>query len=382
MKKLLSLSLTLALLLGLTACGAQSSAPEATTSAVSSAETAMPATEEATEPAVDKLDEMIGKMSLEEKVGQMFFVRCPDENAAELAQDYHLGGYVLFGRDFEGLSEEEVKQNIRSYQDVSKIPMLIGVDEEGGDVARVSWYFRDAPFLSPREYYAEGGWEAVTSAETEKAELLNSLGVNVNLAPVCDVTGNEDSFMYSRSFSGDADEVSEFASKTVAIYKDKKLGSTLKHFPGYGDNADTHTGVAYDNRSYSEFLSKDFKPFSAGIKAGADCVLVSHNIVECIDDANPASLSDKVHQTLRDTLGFQGVILTDDLIMEAITDITGAESAAVAAVKAGNDMLCCSDLENQYPAVVDAVRNQEIPMPQIDQSVRRVLQWKQDLGLI
>ena len=110
--------------------------------------------------------------------------------------------------------------------------------------------------------------------------------------------------------------------------------------------------------------------------------MVSHNIMESVDAERPASLSDKVHQILRRDLNFNGVIMTDDLIMEAITDYTGAETAAVAAVKAGNDMLCCSDLENQYPAVVDAVRNQEIPMPQIDQSVRRVLQWKQDLGLI
>ena len=104
--------------------------------------------------------------------------------------------------------------------------------------------------------------------------------------------------------------------------------------------------------------------------------------MECIDDEQPASLSDKVHRTLRDTLQFKGVIVTDDLIMEAITDYTGADTAAVAAVKAGNDMLCCSDLENQYPAVVEAVQKQEIPMPQIDQSVRRVLQWKQKLNLL
>ena len=188
--------------------------------------------------------------------------------------------------------------------------------------------------------------------------------------------------MYLRSFSEDADEVSTFVSKTVEIYKSKKLGSALKHFPGYGDNIDTHTGIARDTRPYSEFLSKDFKPFSAGISAGADSVLVSHNIVECIDDEYPASLSEKVHRTLRDVLSFHGVIMTDDLIMDAITEYTGSDTAAVFAVKAGNDLLCCSDLENQYPAVLAAVREQKIPMPQIDASVKRVLQWKQNLGLL
>ena len=382
MKKILSVLLLLSLLLGLSACAAQPSSSQTETTAAVSDTTAAPATEEVTEPAVDMLDEMIGKMSLEEKVGQMFFARCPEENAAQVAAEYHLGGYVLFGRDFENLTADEVRANIQSYQDASKVPMLIGVDEEGGEVNRVSLYLRDTPFNSPKEYYADGGWEAVTAAETEKADLLLSLGINVNLAPVCDITSDQEDFMYLRSFSEDADEVSRFAEKTVSIYKEKKLGSTLKHFPGYGDNADTHTGIARDPRSYSEFLSKDFKPFDAGIKAGADCVLVSHNIVECIDDEHPASLSDKVHRTLRDTLQFKGVIVTDDLIMEAITDYTGADAAAVAAVKAGNDMLCCSDLENQFPAVVEAVQKQEIPMPQIDQSVKRVLKWKQSLGLI
>ena len=110
--------------------------------------------------------------------------------------------------------------------------------------------------------------------------------------------------------------------------------------------------------------------------------MVSHNIMECVDDERPASLSDKVHQILRRALNFTGVIMTDDLVMEAITDYTGAQTAAVAAVQAGNDLLCCSDLENQYPAVLTAVENQEIPMEQLDQSVRRVLTWKQSLGLL
>ena len=381
MKKLLSVSVILALLLSLTACAAQSSAPEPRqdSEAAVVASTAAP---EPTEPAVDKLDEMIAAMSLEEKVGQMFLARCPEEEALETAEKYHLGGYVLFDRDFADRSGEEVKAEIQSWQDASRIPMLIAVDEEGGTVVRVSSHFRDEAFISPKEYYTYGGWEAVTGAETEKADLLLSLGVNVNLAPVCDITADQEQFMYLRSVSEDSDEVSTVVSRTVEIYKSKKLGSALKHFPGYGDNIDTHTGIARDTRPYSEFLSKDFKPFSAGISAGADSVLVSHNIVECIDDEYPASLSEKVHRTLRDVLSFHGVIMTDDLIMDAITEYTGSDTAAVFAVKAGNDLLCCSDLENQYPAVLAAVREQKIPMPQIDASVKRVLQWKQNLGLL
>lgn len=377
MKKILAL-LMLGAMLTLTAC---QSSQEQTPQAQTDAQTVE--SQEPTEPETDTLEEMVAKMSTEEKVGQMFFARCPDVNAAETAAQYHLGGYILFGRDFENLTAEDVKANIKSYQDASAVPMLIGTDEEGGTVVRASYYLRDeGAFLSPRDYYTDGGWEAVESAETEKADLLLSLGINVNLAPVCDVTGEPEQFMYERSVSGDADEVSQFVEKTVSIYRSKKLGSVLKHFPGYGDNSDTHTGIVNDSRSYSEFLSKDFKPFATGISAGANCILVSHNIVECMDAEYPASLSDKVHQLMRDDLRFNGVIMTDDLAMGAISEYTGTDTAAVFAAKAGNDMLCCSDIEVQYPAVVEAVNKQEIPMEQIDRSVIRVLKWKQDLGLI
>ncbi len=376
MKKLIAIFLAAAAL-SLTACQSAEN-PQ-------SRQTTDPQTTEVTEPAepeTDMLEEMVAKMTVEEKVGQMFFARCPDADPAETAVKYHLGGYILFGRDFEGLTADELRANIQSYQEASDIPMLIGTDEEGGTVVRASLYLRDEPFLSPRDYYADGGWEAVEGAENEKADLLLSLGINVNIAPVCDVTGDPDLFMYERSFSGDADEVSQFVDKTVGIYRSKKLGSVLKHFPGYGDNSDTHTGIVTDSRSYSEFLSKDFKPFAIGISAGAECILVSHNIVECMDPEYPASLSDKVHQIIRNDLRYNGVVMTDDLIMGAISDYTGSDAAAVFAAKAGNDLLCCSDLEVQYPAVLTAVENQEIPMEQIDRSVIRVLKWKQDLGLI
>ncbi len=317
MKKFIAI-LMLACLLSLTACqsAGQSSVPSPTQNqSAAGTDSTEPA-----EPETDMLEEMVAKMTVEEKVGQMFFARCPDEDAAETAAKYHLGGYILFGRDFDGLTADEVRANIQSYQDASDIPMLIGTDEEGGTVVRVSSSLRDEPFMSPRDYYTNGGWEAVEGAEEEKADLLLSLGINVNLAPVCDVTGDPELFMYERSFSGDADEVSEFVGKTVGIYRSKKLGSVLKHFPGYGDNSDTHTGITVDSRSYSEFLSNDFKPFAAGISSGADCILVSHNIVECMDADYPASLSDKVHQIIRNDLRFNGVVMTDDLIMGAISE--------------------------------------------------------------
>ena len=119
-----------------------------------------------------------------------------------------------------------------------------------------------------------------------------------------------------------------------------------------------------------------------GIEKGADCILVSHNIVNCMDNKYPASLSAAVHKYIRETMKFDGVVITDDLVMEAITQYTGSDSSAVFAVKNGNDMLCCSDLDTQYNAVLKAVKNSEITEEQIDKSVKRILLWKQKLGLI
>lgn len=355
-----------------------------TTKAPAHETTVPPTTQSPEEINNQKLDDIIDKMTVEEKVGQMFYVRCPDIDAVETVSKYHLGGYILFGRDFEGKTKDEITDNIKSYQSAADIPLLIGVDEEGGTVVRVSSNpnLRDEPFLSPSDTYALGGWDAIKSDATEKADLLLSLGINVNMAPDCDITSDPDAFMYYRSFSPNVDYECKFVKTVVEISKAKQIGTVLKHFPGYGNNEDTHTGIAYDNREYSEFERTDFKPFISGIDSGADCILVAHNIVDCMDSEYPASLSSNVHNIIRNELGFNGVIMTDDLAMSAITEYTGTDTAAVFAAKCGNDILCCSDVDVQYPAVLKAVQDGEIPQEQINQSVKRILKWKQNIGLI
>lgn len=331
------------------------------------------------------IDSIIRGMTLEQKVGQLFIARCPDSGAATAVSKYHPGGYVLFGRDFKNQTKSSMVKVIKSYQSKAKIPLLIAVDEEGGDVNRVSLYkaFRSSPFLSPQKLYAAGGWKRIDSDAVEKAKLLRSLGINVNLAPVCDVA-HKGSFIYSRTFGSDAAKTSEFVRRTVGVMQSNKVGTVLKHFPGYGDTKDTHTGIAYDNRPYESFVKTDFLPFRAGINAGAGAVLVSHNIVKCMDAKYPASLSVRVHEILREELGFDGVIMTDDLYMDAITDYTGGDAgaAAIRAIVAGNDLLCCTDFKVQIPAVIKAVKSGKISVSRIEESVRRVLLWKRALGLI
>ena len=300
--------------------------------------------------------------------------------------------------DFDGRTPTDIQNLLSDFQQNSEVPMIIAVDEEGGYVNRVSKFpqFRDTPFSSPQKLFAQGGFEAIKNDATEKAQLLKSLGINVNLAPVCDVSVNENDYIHGRSLEEEYKNLSSDLGMNEKItflgevkredvvkeMNNQGMGSVLKHFPGYGNNSDTHTGIVYDSRPYSTFLESDFVPFKAGIKAGCGCVMVSHNIVSCIDEKYPASLSSKVHQTLRKELNFDGVVMTDDLCMEAITQYTDGRNTAVLAIEAGNDMLISTDFVQQIPAVIDAVNSGEISEDRIDQSVLRILNWKISLGII
>ena len=323
-------------------------------------------------------------MSVEEKVGQMFFVRCPETDQAAKVAQYKLGGYILFGRDFKDKTAQQVRDSISSYQSAAGIPLLIGTDEEGGTVVRASSNPNLFPSRepSPQTLYAQGGLDAILQDARQKSITLLDLGVNVNFAPVADVSTDPSDFIYDRTLGQDAQTTAEYVSQVVTTMGQEHIGSVLKHFPGYGDNEDTHTGIAVDERPYETFQTSDFLPFQAGIQAGADAVLVSHNIVTSMDSQLPASLSPAVHQVLREELGFDGVILTDDLAMDAVAQYAQEGAVAVLAVQAGNDMILTTDFESQIPQVIAAVEDGTIPMEQIDQSVGRVLSWKYDLGLL
>lgn len=333
---------------------------------------------------VDPVRQMISDMSLEQRVGQLFLARCNADTAAADIRQYHLGGLVLFGSDFENQTPDSMGQTIAAYQNSAEKPLLIAVDEEGGDVTRISQFpaFRDRRFSSLRKRYDQGGLEGVLAEEEEKCRLLSDLGINVNLGPVCDITTEPEAFMYSRSLGQDAQKTAEVTASTVNLVNVFSIGSVLKHFPGYGNNVDTHTGIAVDTRALSELEERDLVPFTAGIQAGCGAVMVGHIIVEALDRELPASLSPAVHRYLREELGFSGVIMTDDLVMQAITDQYGAGEAAVMAVLAGNDLLCSTEYAVQYQAVLQAVLDGRIDIDVLNSALRNVLEWKISLGLL
>lgn len=337
----------------------------------------------------DNISSIINSLTLEQKVGQLFLARVPATDQIYDIQTYQLGGYLIFGRDIEGETQDSLRAKIDSWQQASNLPLLIASDEEGGIVTRVSEIL-DTPFASPGSLYNEGGLDAVIADATTKSQTLKSLGINLNLAPVADVAINPYSFIYDRtlmlpvetSLIDAADITAQYVSGVVGAMKAENLGSCLKHFPGYGENEDSHTDIIVDQKDLATFEEIDFIPFEAGINAGAGGVLISHNIAVAIDPNVPASISKPVHDILRNELNFQGVIVTDDFDMAGLADFTDLQTATIDTINAGTDLIISSSYATQIDYVLEAVNNGTISEDTINDAVRRVLTWKTDLGLL
>lgn len=339
-----------------------------------------------------RAQEILDTMTLEQKIGQLFFARCPGPNAdgEGLMAQYQLGGYLLFKRDFQDaagnwLTADQLTARLEGYADAAAIAPLFGVDEEGGTVTRASQnpnLFPEGKLQSPQKLFEAGGLEAISKDATYKSEQLLQFGINVNFAPVADVTTNSGDFMYARAFGQDAAATAEYVDTVTYAMEQAGMGAVLKHFPGYGSNRDTHTAAVVDDRPYAQFTESDFLPFQAGMTHPNAAVLVSHNIVSSMDSTLPASLSPAVYRILREELGFFGVTLTDDLAMDAVAGYTADGRAAVMAIQAGADMVVSSEFEKEIAQVVLALENDELTVERIEQSVLRVLQWKLLLGVV
>lgn len=396
MKHLLAALLAALTLFSLTACGAPTTDLPPAPPPAETPDTPPPPPPEPSpeELAQQQVEDLLSSMTLAEKVGQLFFVRAPADQGTEDVSAYHLGGYVLFGRDFEDangawLTEQQLTTTLQSYQDAAQIPLLMGVDEEGGTVVRASrnpTLFPGGKFKSPQSLEKNHSGQGDVFAEDawEKSNALLRLGINVNLAPVADVSTNPGDFIYDRTLGKDAAATADYVTSVVTAMGDAGMGSVLKHFPGYGDNPDTHTGIAVDTRPLDAFEGADFLPFSAGIAAGGGktAVLVSHNIMTAVDDTLPASLSPAVHDLLRQSLGFSGVVMTDDLAMDAVAAYAVDGAVAVMALEAGNDLVITSDYRTQIPKAIAAVEQGTLSQDTVDAACRRVLTWKQALGLL
>jgi len=326
----------------------------------------------------DPAEEILAEMSLDEKIGQVILVRYPD-NAADMAEKYHFGGYTLYAKDFENETPESLAARLDEVRAKTKLPPFIAADEEGGEIVRASKYeaFAEEPLPSLQKALSEGITMPKLAEQT--ADVLKRAGVNLNLAPVADVAENPSDYIYSRTCGLDYKGTAEVIGELAGEMNRQGIMCCLKHFPGYGSNVDTHTGIAVDSRERADFESKDFLPFKAGIEASAPMIMVNHNIVTAYNADMPASLAPEVHLALRG-LGFEGIIITDDLGMDAISEYTSDPYGA--AFLAGNDMLCTSDGAACFDALSEAVNSGAVSEQRLDESVLRILRMKIKYGII
>jgi len=327
-----------------------------------------------------KAEEFMKGMTLEEKIGQMLFPRFNLTNYTDDIPIKKPGGFILFAYDFV-FNETFIQQYINKSQELSEanvgLPLGLAVDEEGGTVVRVSPYHRDeGGFPSPQQIYNESGNDGILKIDQEKRDLLRKFFLNVNLAPVADISYNSSDYIYDRTLGRGPEESAEYIEKDVEGYVNDNFTCCAKHFPGYGNNIDTHGDIAIDKRSYEQFQNEDFLTFEAAIRKQIPMILVSHNIVLCKDKKYPASLSKAWHDILRNELNYTGLILTDDLSMGAIKKYTDNISEAVLAVNAGNDILLTSDYYKHYDALMKAADDGKITEETVDKACKRIIAWK------
>ena len=325
-------------------------------------------------------EQIMKNMTIEERIGQMFFPRFNLTNSSFDIKNKKPGGFMLFAYDF-NFTEEYIQNYIVEIQNLSEkimgLPLGLAVDEEGGTVNRVSKYHRNkGPFPSPQQIYNESGIKGILEIDQEKRNLLRKFFLNINLAPVADLSYNPKDYIYDRTIGRLPEEAANYIGKDVEGYVNDNYSCCLKHFPGYGNNTDTHGGISIDNRTYENFQKEDFKVFQAGITNKVPFILVSHNIVTCKDKKYPASISKTWHDILRNELKFSGLIMTDDMSMGAIKQYTDNISEAVLAVNAGNDIILTSDYYMHYDAVIEAYKSGKIYEATINSACKRILAWK------
>lgn len=331
------------------------------------------------------------EMSLEDKVAGLFMVT-PEavtgvrtatkagEGTQEALSQYAVGGMIYFSQNI--LDEEQIAKMLANTATMSNYPIFLAVDEEGGEVSRVANSKVEVDKVEDMASIGESG--DVTKAHeagTTIGSYLSEIGFNVDFAPVADVTvDGVKSALGNRAFGSDPQLVGEMAASVVEGLEGTGVSACLKHFPGLGSTAeDTHEGRVEISRSADELKETDFVPFSAGIEAGVDFVMVSHATAPALDEDNvPSSLSKKViTDILRGELGFEGIVITDALNMTAITDYYTPEEAAVMAIEAGADMLLMpEDFEKAYNAVLTAVQDGTISEERINESLDRIYRVK------
>ncbi|WP_235960597.1 beta-N-acetylhexosaminidase [Paenibacillus silvestris] len=325
-------------------------------------------------------------MSLDEKLGQMILAGIDgysvNANTQALISTYHVGGIILYKPNVKDSSQlVSLVNELKQKNAKNKQPLWIGVDEEGGRVTRLPDEIQKTPTnqeigKTNNKTYAYNIGNLIGSE-------LRAYGLNVDFAPVLDINSNpKNPVIGDRSFGANAAVVNAMGIQEMKGLRDQQITSVVKHFPGHGDTSvDSHVGLPVVQNDLDRLRKLELLPFAEAFKQEADAVMVAHILLPKVDGQNPASMSKKIMtDLLRKEMGFQGVIMTDDMTMGAIEQNYDIGASAVKSVLAGANVIMVGHDYNKVVKVIEALRqavqNKEIPMETIDQSVAKIQKLK------
>lgn len=344
--------------------------------------------EQAPPPPPSHIDTVIESMTLEEKAASVLMLHAPGADASVLKdfiEKYKAGGLILMGDNIPAAHDEVRQMTAGLYGSDAELPRLVATDQEGGTVRRIP----GDDFASALDLKDQPA-SAVHQAFDQRSRLVQSVGVTLNFGIVADVTADPNSFIYPRVLGTTPQTAAAHVAAATEASSGKTL-STLKHFPGHGEtSADSHVSIPATDISLEQWQQQDKPPFTAGIKAGANVVMVGHLRYTAVDSA-PASLSAKWHEILRNELEFKGVAITDDMVMlqnSGDPNYSNPIQNAIGALTAGSDMLLYVlnnadsqashiDPKQLVDGIAAAVNDGKLNAGQLDQSVRRVLELRE-----
>lgn len=333
----------------------------------------------------EQIDAMLADMTLEEKVGQLMVVGFDgskvSSNAVDMIKHKHIGGIIYFDRNME--SPKQVAELSNSLQQIAaesknQLPLMIAVDQEGGDILRMR--SQVSPIPSQQKLGKLGSAETVYESAKINATELRAMGVNLNFAPVLDLSKTD-----SRSFGTDPKKAAEYGNKVIEGFQSTSITGALKHFPGHGrSSVDPHLDSSSVEANQLDLENSDIYPFTQLIKEVDNqnfFVMVTHINYPAYDKEKPASLSKVIIQDLlRKKLGYEGIVVTDDLEMGAVTKHYTYKKLGSEAIQAGADLLLvCHEYKHQlevYNGIIEDVRSGEIPVEQINEAAKRVISYK------
>lgn len=349
-----------------------------------------PAPTRSPSPSATPTPDPIAGMSLQQKLGQLVMVGFPGTTLTpQLQQAFateRFGAVVLTDGNGNGASGPQVRQLINSIQaaEGSGPRPIMTTNQEGGTVCFYSTGMTCPP--GAREQGRAPGPAAVQQDAAEMARDLRGLGFDSGLAPVADVWDARSPFMADRSFGSDPAAVSTLVTTAIQADHAGQVMAVAKHFPGHGSAADSHVSLPTVSHDMATLQGVDLPPFQAAIGAGADMIMVGHLLVPAIDPDQPTSASPKAMALLRDQLGYKGVIITDDLMMDGIQERYQGAQAGVAAFEAGADMLMFASSVTLGTQAIALLRQElaagRISQARIDESARRIMALKGRFGLL